>query len=64
MSDMKNLWIKSEYIKIMKKLLLLLSIVLPIFTNCKNSEIESNENFDLQYAYILNNEAISKEEQN
>ena len=46
----------------MKKLLLLLSIVLPIFTNCKNSEIESNENFDLQYAYILNNEAISKEE--
>lgn len=61
MSDMKNLWIKSEYIKIMKKLLLLLSIVLPIFTNCKNSEIESNENFDLQYAYILNNEAISKE---
>ncbi len=59
---MKNHWIKSEYIKIMKKLLLLLSIVLPIFTNCKNSEIESNENFDLQYAYILNNKAISKEE--
>lgn len=62
MSDIKNHWIKSEYIKIMKKLFVLLSIVLPIFTNCKNSEIESNENFDLQYAYILNNEAISKEE--
>lgn len=46
----------------MKKILILLIVILPIFTNCKNSEIDSNENFDLQYDHILNNEIISKEE--
>lgn len=46
----------------MKKILILLIVILPIFTNCKNSEIDSNENFDLQYDHILNNEIILKEE--